>query len=302
MQSLFGSLILMALLIGASPSFAQTSPPQAPPTAEQRRVELNASVEAAFKAASTGPADVTLGAQGKISLPQGYLFVPLAQAQRLMRAFGNRTGPTFIGMVLPGDGKGDWIATVDFINAGYVKDDDAKSWNADELLQQLKDGTEEANSDRRAGGFPEIEVAGWVQPPAYDAAAHRLVWSALARSKGSQATDNSSVNYNTYALGREGYYKLNLITSSKSIDSDKSHAQTLLSALSYNDGKRYSDFNASTDHVAEYGLAALIAGAAAKKLGLFAAMGVFLLKFWKIAALAVLGLGGAFTKLFKRGS
>ena len=40
-----------------------------------------------------------------------------------------------------------------------------------------------------------------------------------------------------------------------------------VAALNFNEGKRYADFNASTDKVAEYGLAALVAGVAAKKLG-----------------------------------
>ena len=37
--------------------------------------------------------------------------------------------------------------------------------------------------------------------------------------------------------------------------------------------------------------AALVAGVAAKKLGLLAMIGVFILKFWKIALLALVGLG-----------
>src|SRR5215470_472560 len=46
-----------------------------------------------------------------------------------------------------------------------IKDDDAKEWNADELLQNLKDGTSESNKDRVARGFPELEVLGWVEKP-----------------------------------------------------------------------------------------------------------------------------------------
>jgi len=62
----------------------------------------------------------------------------------------------------------------------------------------------------------------------------------------------------------------------------------MLAALEFDEGKRYTDFNISTDKVAEYGLAALVAGVAAKKLGLFAIIGAFFLKFTK-----VLLLGGA---------
>jgi len=109
-----------------------------------------------------------------------------------------------------------------------------------------------------------------------------------------------SVNYNTCALGREGYISLNLVTDPASIARDKSAAHELLGALSHNEGKRYADFYSSTDKVAEYGLAALIGGIAAKKLGLFAMFAAFLFKFWKIGLIALAGLGAVAPKLFKR--
>ena len=285
------------------PAAPQGQVPGAAPAAKvplTREQELQQALEAAYKVAKVGPAEVKLGPQGKISLPAGYQYLPILEAARLMRAFGNRTGETFLGMIVSTADADGWISIIDFKKAGYVKDDDAKVWNADELLQSLKDGTEEANEDRRTRGFPELEVAGWAEKPAYDATTHRLVWSALAQNKGAAPGSSGSVNYNTYALGREGYYQLNLITSSQRIEADKRHAKALLAALAYEPGKRYEDFNPSTDKVAEYGLAALVAGVAAKKLGLLAAAGVFLLKFAKIIAVAVGGLGLLISKLFRR--
>jgi uncharacterized membrane-anchored protein len=44
---------------------------------------------------------------------------------------------------------------------------------------------------------------------------------------------------------------LNLVTSMKAIDQEKAVAHALLAALNFNDGKRYADFNSSTDKVAE---------------------------------------------------
>jgi uncharacterized membrane-anchored protein len=188
--------------------------------------------------------------------------------------------------------------TVDYEPSGYIKDDDAKDWKADELLQNLKDGTEAGNEHRRDVGVPEIEVSRWVEKPAYDAQTHRLVWSAEVREKGGQDTD-PAVNYNTYLLGREGYVSLDLITSSASVEADKPAAHELLAAVNFNDGKRYTDFNSSTDKVAAYGLAALIGGIAAKKLGLLAAAGVFIAKFAKLIIVGVAAAGGAVAKWFK---
>ncbi len=128
------------------------------------------------------------------------------------------------------------------------------------------------------------------------------MWSALVRDKGAASDAGASINYNTYALGREGYMQLNLVTERERIDGDKKHAHALLAALDYNSGKRYEDFDASKDRVAEYGLAALIAGAAAKKLGLFAALLAIILKSWKLALLGLLGVGALVSKLFGRKS
>ena len=50
-------------------------------------------------------------------------------------------------------------------------------------------------------------------------------------------------------------------------------ARALLADISYDKGKAYADFDASSDHIAAYGLAALIGGVALKKLGLFAGCG-----------------------------
>ena len=57
------------------------------------------------------------------------------------------------------------------------KDDDARDWNADELLQLLRKKIIKINKDRVSRGFPELEIIGWMAPLTYDAGTHRLVWS-----------------------------------------------------------------------------------------------------------------------------
>ena len=58
------------------------------------------------------------------------------------------------------------------------------------------------------------------------------------------------INYNTYALGRDGYFSLNLLTTSTRVNTDKGAAHELLAALNYNSGKAYEDFNSATDNIA----------------------------------------------------
>ncbi|MET3461670.1 DUF2167 domain-containing protein [Variovorax atrisoli] len=295
-------LACAAFVAQTSQAASPTTTPSTPSTQASTASSLEAEQDAAFKAAKAvqkvGPVDITLRDQAHLHLPAGYVWVPTPAAAQLMRSMGNRTDDTFIGAIFPAD-DADWMAVVKFVKEDYIKDDDAKDWNADDLLKSLKEGTEAANEERAKRGIPSIEVTGWAQKPQYDASSHRLVWSALSKRKGS--TDgNQGVNYNTYALGREGYLSLNLITNAKDLDKYKPDASKLLGAIQYDDGKKYADFNSSTDKVAAYGLAALVAGAAVKKLGLFAVIAAFLAKFAKLAVVA----GGAalwgIAKLFKR--
>ena len=262
--------------------------------------EAGAAWRAGAQAGTRGPADVPLVDQAVLDLPADYFFIPKAEATRIMRATGNIVDDqNFLGLVVSTKPGENWFVVARFIKEGYIQDGDAKEWNADDLHQQLRDGTEAANRERARRGFPELEILGWVEKPAYDSDDHRLVWSMLAKVRGEPDSAVKSINYNTYALGRDGYLSLNLVTASNRIDSDKAVARKLLTALSYNSGKRYEDFNSTTDHIAEYGLAALIGGVVAKKLGLFALIGVFLLKFAKVIGVAVLAFGGAAWRFFR---
>jgi uncharacterized membrane-anchored protein len=245
-----------------------------------------------------GPQEVPLRDQAAIKLPAGYGFVPRKEAAAVMRLMGNTTGEDFVGLIFPEDHAKNWFASVDFEKSGYIKDDDAKDWNAGELLQSLKDGTEAGNADRQKMGFQPLMVTRWIEAPAYESATHRLVWSAEAKLKQGQDPD-PTINYNTYVLGREGYIALNLITASSTVEADKPSAKELLAAVDFDSGKRYSDFNSPTDKVAAYGLAALVAGVAAKKLGLLALAGAFILKFAKVIAIAAAATGGGLWKRFQ---
>ncbi len=291
--------VLLATL--AMPILARAQSAPAVQSEEAQANELKAAWVAGALAATEGPADITLIDQATLKLPAGYDFIPKAEGARILRALGNTVGEsTFVGLVVGTKPSDEWIVATRYVKEGYIKDDDAKHWNADELLQNIKEGTAEANKDRVARGFPELEVLGWVEKPAYDSATHRLVWSLLSKQKDEADTADNGINYNTYALGRDGYFSLNLLTSSSGVDADKNAAHELLAALSYNPGKGYEDFNAATDHIAEYGIAALVGGVVAKKLGLFALIGVFVAKFAKVIGIGALAFGGAIWNFFRR--
>lgn len=277
-RCLSAAALLLTLL--SWPAFAGAEEADAP------RQAVAAARDAARAALERGPVTVTLRDQAKLNLPEGFGFIPQKQAGALMSAMGNRTGDNLLGLIVPLGVQARWFVVASYNPSGYIKDDDAQRWDADKLLQTLKDGTEAANAERAKVGVPALKVTRWIEPPAYTADTHRLIWSAEALRKDG-TTDDPTINYNTYVLGREGYISLNLITSGSAVETDKDSAGALLSAVSFNDGKRYADFNSSTDKVAAYGLAALVAGVAAKKLGLLALLAATVVKFAKVIGLAV---------------
>jgi uncharacterized membrane-anchored protein len=128
-----------------------------------------------------------------------------------------------------------------------------------------------------------MEIVGWSEPPRYDAATQRLVWALTSRDIGAKDGRAAGVNYNTYALGRDGYFSMNMVTALADLPALKPVAEQQLAALDYNAGKRYADFDAKTDHVAEYGLASLVVGVMPPhKLGFIALAQAFPRKFAKV--------------------
>jgi uncharacterized membrane-anchored protein len=270
-------------------------------SAAQQQPSADAVFQEAQTVAKSGPQDVALLSQATLKLPEGYMFVPQPQAGNLLNAMGNPgKDPRLQGLIFPQTKDTGWFMTVRFEESGYIKDDDAKDWNAEDLLKSYREGTEEANQERAKMGVPGIEIVGWAEKPAYEAGSHRLVWAMSSKNKGAPADETQGVNYNTYALGREGYFSMNLVTDLKDLPKYKADAGALLAALQFTDGKRYADFNQSTDKVAEYGLAALVAGVAAKKLGMFALIAAFVAKFAKVFILAFAAFGGGIWKFFRR--
>lgn len=288
---------VIGLLI-ATPVVAQA--PDTPATQDPRAAEFEAAWEEAGQKGQVGPRRIKLLDQGELNLPAGQAFIPAEAANRLMAALGNRRQDGRFGLILPTKAGEDWLIDILWVNEGYVEDGDAKEWQPDAMLDGLKEGTEQDNERRIAEGIAALDIIGWVEQPTYDARAHQLIWSLSARERGAPTSQPQTINYNTYALGRDGYFSLDLITGSDHIATDKAVAKTVLANLTFNPGKRYEDFNASTDKMATYGLAGLVGAVAIKKLGLLAMIGVFLLKAWKIIALVALGITAALRSRFGR--
>ncbi len=287
--------LLMLLMFCTPVALAQSN------ATEERRAEAVAAWNAAHAAATMGPATIPLRDQATLRLPAKMAFVPQAEAARVSRAMGNSPGPALTGMVMSARSQDDWIVVIRWEPEGYIRDDDAADLKPDAILADLREGTAEGNKERTERGFPELELTDWTQPPAYDKTTHRLSWALGAKEKG-EPDSEASINFNTRALGRNGYFSLNLISDIATSEANRGISASLLDSLDFNKDAGYGDFNASTDKVAEYGLLALVGVVAAKKLGLIALAGVFILKFAKIGLLALAGVGVGIRRFLRRAS
>ncbi len=126
-----------------------------------------------------------------------------------------------------------------------------------------------------------------------------VVWAISAQERESSV----GVNYNTLALGRQGYLSMNMVGSLEQLPMLKPHVSQLLANVEFVEGKRYTDFNSTTDKVAAVGLSALIAGAAIKS-GLLAKLWAFIIPLVvagkKLLMLLVIALGGLAAKYLKK--
>lgn len=244
-----------------------------------------------------GPGDFELGrGVATVSLGEGFVFAGAKDTREIMELMGNPPSGLEAGLVMPADENRNWFLIFEYNPVGYVSDDDSHAIDADAILKDIRRGTEQANKTRKKQGFPTLEVLGWYEDPSYDRNTHNLVWALEGRDEGGE----SFVNYNTRLLGRKGFMSVTLVTDTQTLTMDKASVEAVLAGFSYNQGSRYMDF-VPGDEMAGYGVAALVAGGAgvaAAKLGLFAILGKFLAKMWKLVILGVAGIGAGIKRLF----
>jgi uncharacterized membrane-anchored protein len=243
-----------------------------------------------------GPTTAELGdGLAQIKVPEGYLFADKAETKKIMEMTGNPPSDLEVGLIAPADDAKTWFLVFEFNEVGYVKDDDKDEIDADAILKSIREGTEAANEERKKMGADPIEIVGWFEKPHYDINTHDLVWAIEGKSK-----QSGLVNYDVRLLGRRGYISATLVTDPKAMAADLANVQALLGGFSFKEGNRYAEWK-SGDKIAEYGLAALVAGgagAAALKLGLFAQIGKLLAKGWKLVALGFAAVASWFKRVF----
>jgi uncharacterized membrane-anchored protein len=232
-----------------------------------------------------GPTEVTVAGQATLQVPEGYVYLDPGETSKFQELLQN---PTDGSESLIGPDDLHWFGLFEFDDIGFVKDDE--EIDAAELLASVRSGTEASNALRRERGWPELHVVGWKFEPRYDTTTNRLEWAILGESQG-----ETTVNFNTRLLGRKGVTSAILVAGEEELDAATADFKQILTGFSYLPGQGYADVQEG-DKIAEYGLAALIAGggaAVAAKSGLLKGLWKFILG---AGVLAMAGLG----KLFGR--
>jgi uncharacterized membrane-anchored protein len=236
-----------------------------------------------------------------LHLAGNYRYLDPAETEKLLVAWGNEPGSETQGAVVPNEidpmSDDGWAVIVTYEDEGHIDDSDAAEIDYDDLLSDMKEGTEDNNAARKKAGYQAVHLIGWAEKPRYDAAAKKLYWAKELSFEGSPV---HTLNYDVRVLGREGVLSMNAVASFSQLAQIRSDMRPLIEIAEFNQGHRYAEFNSRTDRMAEYGLGALIAGGVAAKLGLFGKLAALLLAFKKFIIVGLVAVGGFFARLFKK--
>lgn len=244
-----------------------------------------------------GPTVGKLGDIAEIKVPEGYRFAGADGARKFLELTQNPPSGGELGVLIPerkdnDENIGFWFVIFEFNDIGYVKDDDREKLDADNLLKGLQTNTEEGNKERARRGWPAYNIDGWFKPPFYDVSTKNLTWATRGHSLES-GKEEKSVNYSVRILGRRGTVDVDLVLGPDAVSTVLPRFTEVLQGFSFKAGHSYAEFRPG-DKVAEYGLAALVAGGAtavALKTGLLA-------KFWKLIVLLFASLAAMLKRAF----
>jgi uncharacterized membrane-anchored protein len=236
-----------------------------------------------------------------LKVPDGLRFLNGHDAGTvLVKLWGNPPMPDPLGLLMPANAgplsPEAWAVIITYEEEGYVKDKDAEKIDYADLLKQMQKATSDANKEREKLGYAPVELVRWAAPPRYDKAVHKLYWAKELKFGGER---ENTLNYNIRVLGRRGVLVLNAVAAMSQLPEIERSAPKILASLDFNPGHRYADFSeAAGDKVASYGIAALVAGGVAAKLGLFKGLWVLLLGAKKFVIVGFLAVAAWLRKLF----
>jgi len=237
-----------------------------------------------------GPATFSIGdGLAEIDLSEDFVFLDRPGTQELLRLTENPMDGSERATVLPASDAEQWFVVFEWEDIGYVSDEES-DLDAEALLESIMEGTRAANEERKRNGWATMEITGWHDIPRYDEETNNLTWAIAAESGGDQ-----NVNRVIKVLGRRGVMTVTVVASPDELALADRQIAGLLEGYRFRAGSTYAEYLPGTDKLAEYGLAALIAGgagAALVKSGLLA-------RFWKVIVAGLVGVVTVVRRLFR---
>lgn len=236
-----------------------------------------------------------------LQVPQGFKYLDGKSADKVLEEFwGNpKSEVPSLGMIMPDSlnvafgASSGYVFNITYEDIGFVKDDDAGDINYNDLLKQIKDDLVEENKQRIKQGFETADLIGWASTPFYDKEKKVLHWA--KEIKFGTDTGVNTLNYDIRILGRKGVMNLTAISTMSNLSIVKKDIDKVLNTVQFNTGNQYKDFDSKVDNVAAWTIGGLVAGKILAKVGFFAVI----LKFWKIAALAIFAFFAGIWKKIK---
>lgn len=238
----------------------------------------------------------------RLEVPEDFRYIDAEDTRKFLeQGWGNPDGSGTLGMLLPVEtdlfGDEGWGVVITYQEDGYVEDDDAAEIDYDELLASMQQDAEAFNAEREKLGYEPVDLVGWAEKPHYDSAAKKLYWAKELRFGQNQ---ENTLNYNVRILGRKGVLVLNAVGAMSQLPAIRQGMDQVLAFADFQEGHRYSDYDSGVDKVAAYGIATLIGGKVAAKVGLLAKLGALLLAFKKFIFIGLVAIGGLLVNFFKR--
>lgn len=236
-----------------------------------------------------GPGTADIGGIAEIYVPLNYVFANEEDTKSLMTSMGNALSGNEIGFFAPYTL--EWFAVFEFSEIGYVSDEEKDELDADELMEIIREGNEEANEFREENGFGKLFIDGWEMKPNYNEKTNNLEWAI----RGIDEYGYVVLNHSTRLLGRKGVMEVTLVAGDSSFADILKTYQSCLDKYSYSSGNKYAEYREG-DKLYEYGLTGLVVGggaALAAKSGLFKYL-------WKIIVGIFIAVSSFFKKLFPK--
>ena len=207
-----------------------------------------------------GPTRLRIGDLATLSLPFGYVFLDAEKARDLLDGEEGAPDEGNFGVILPSTRTPTWMAYVDLIEQGHIKDDDAKALAPSTLLAGLANAAAAQNVERGRNGLAPLTVGDWIAAPKYLPSRHSL--SSCLSAVDAAALDPQArlVNCTSLLLGRHGAIEILVAGALPNLVSFEKEAAALSEKIAYDPDAAYERYVPGADDDAGYGLVSLAGG------------------------------------------